>query len=331
MEHCQELQNEGSPLWEHLIWLIWKKDLEPLDPIPIRNIVIAKERARVLKQNIAPHNRLFDLGDQEIFAQKNLLVNQSKSRMGQQDCKDFFICLAENRNHWSDVFNLFKVNLKSFTKCSSCQNVSVQTNNTADNIFFHFECPEENTLMSSFIESKMNGSVLVQGWKDEDGCGKITDGGNSTKINKMNETNFLIFVIKRLISVEGQLQIVHTKVPVGGNILITDMSGQAQQFSPIAVIHHTGEVIENTTRGHYLADVLQGQDNKWFRTSDDEPPVEINSCDLTDRGYIFLYKKTTPEVRAIILYFQINNCKYFRKANQAEKSSKNRLLMYQTN
>ena len=129
-------------------------------------------------------------------------------------------------------------------------------------------------------------------------------------------------MLRRLISVEGQLQIVRTKVPVGRHILITDMSGQAQQFSPIAVIHHTGEVIENTTRGHYLAGVLQGQDNKWFRTSDDELPVEIKSSDLTERGYILLYKKTTPEVRVFIYYFQINNCLYFRKDNQAEMSTR---------
>ena len=49
---------------------------------------------------------------------------------------------------------------------------------------------------------------------------------------------------------------------------------------------------QNTTRGHYQADVLQKTTNKWFRTSDDQAPVEIGRKDLTERGYVFMYKKT---------------------------------------
>ena len=91
--------------------------------------------------------------------------------------------------------------------------------------------------------------------------------------------------------VDGQLQIVRTKVPVGGNISIQDMSGQAIEFSPIAIIHHTGEVLYNTTVGHYLTDVHEKLTNKWFRTSDDQPPIEIKETELTEMGYIFLYQR----------------------------------------
>ena len=105
------------------------------------------------------------------------------------------------------------------------------------------------------------------------------------------KAKFIIIVLTRLIRVDGQFQIVKTKVPVGGNILLQDFSGRPGVFSPIAVTHHTGEVMQNTTRGHYQADVLHKSSNSWFRTSDDEPPVEITEADLTDRGYMFLYKK----------------------------------------
>ena len=62
-------------------------------------------------------------------------------------------------------------------------------------------------------------------------------------------------------------------------------------FSPIAIIHHTGQVTGNTTSGHYQADVLDFTSNKWIRTSDDNLPVVISETNLTDQGYIFLYKK----------------------------------------
>ena len=115
MDYQRDLAQNGTPLWEHLIWLQRKSNLEPLDPIPLRNIIMAKEKDRILKDNIAPINRLFDLGQHEIFHDENLLIDPNTQRMGQQDCKDFFICLAENREHWVDVYNLFKVNVTSFT------------------------------------------------------------------------------------------------------------------------------------------------------------------------------------------------------------------------
>ena len=191
MDHNSNLPHNGSPLWEHLIWLIKKGDSEPLDPIPLRNIILEKEK--IIKHRIAPINRLFDLGQQEIFQESNLLVNQGMHRMGQQDCKDFFLCLAENKTQWTDVYNLFKVTSVSSTTCSSCLNKS-QSKSTVEDVFSIHECPEENFPMSSFIERKLNCFEIVKGWKDEDGCKEITDGKYSTRIEDVRKRKFLIFL-----------------------------------------------------------------------------------------------------------------------------------------
>ena len=71
-----------------------------------------------------------------------------------------------------------------------------------------------------------------------------------------------------------------------------DAFGQVQEFQPISIIHHRGEIIQDTTVGHYQADVYDKSTNKWFRTSDDAPPIEIQETELTNLGYIFLYKRT---------------------------------------
>ena len=97
MESQSNLSNYGSPLWEHLIWCLKMQHTKPLDPIPIRNLMIDKEKQRIIKENISPQNRLFDLGNHEIFLQRNLIVDTTSQRLGQQDSKDFFVCLAENR------------------------------------------------------------------------------------------------------------------------------------------------------------------------------------------------------------------------------------------
>ena len=108
----------------------------------------------------------------------------------------------------------------------------------------------------------------------------------------MNQTENLILILSRLVrSVDGNLEILKKRVPLGNNILLNDSQGNSGLFKPIAVIHHSGDVIENTTRGHYRADVLDKSSGHWFRTSDDEPPIRISKEAVTEQGYIFLYKK----------------------------------------
>ena len=53
---------------------------------------------------------------------------------------------------------------------------------------------------------------------------------------------------------------------------------------------HIGDVQGNETSGHYKADV-RNLDGNWYRTSDDMMPQKIIENDVSDQGYIFLYKK----------------------------------------
>ena len=292
IDHRDSYEESGSPLWNELILLIKQGNSSSLDPLPIRDILINKEKERILEGNIAPANRLFDLGSVEVFQDSNILVDPSGiRRIGQQDCKDFFICLSENRQHWYDVFSLFMVESVSFTTCSHCSNISSQDNSMSGSTFFLLECPIENACMSSFIERKLNSFESVANWRDEDGCNRKTIGQNSTRLKDISKTQHLIFIISRLIKVDGNLEIITRKVPLGKDILLNDVQGNSGLFTPIAVISHVGEVINNTTRGHYKADILDKLSDQWFRTSDDEAPEKIAREEITDKGYIFLYKK----------------------------------------
>ena len=44
-----------------------------------------------------------------------------------------------------------------------------------------------------------------------------------------------------------------------------------------------------------LADVKNKDTQKWFRTSDSDPPKDLTQSGLTKNGYIFLYKKETNQ------------------------------------
>ena len=242
---------------------------------------------------MAPNQMLFDLGNLPIMYTEDgddIRVN----RIGQQDCKDFFYCLDENRESWYDVFNLFKVKTLTMTECASCNHVSRQEVSGPASSIIELECPIVPVSMKHYVENKINGYEEYTGWRDEDGCGKVTVGKSSTRIASIEDTEYVVFVLKRLTVVQNNMEIIKTKISVDVNdrINLIDVNGRTAQFDPISIIHHIGHVIGNTTQGHYLADVKNKYTNSWFRTSDNAPPVDITHSGLTKMGYIFLYKKS---------------------------------------
>ena len=153
LDHIDKFEENGSPLWKELIYLKKEGKSTSLNPLKVRDIIIEAEKDRIRRDNIIPINRLFDLGNMEIFENRGLLLEHSRdNRIGQQDCKDFFICLSQNREQWNDVFNLFMVESESYTICQNCSHVSRQENSNTNSSFLLFECPDKNVTMSSFLE-----------------------------------------------------------------------------------------------------------------------------------------------------------------------------------
>ena len=77
---------------------------------------------------MAPNHMLFDLGNLQIMCtvdDDNIRVN----RIGQQDCKDFFYCLDENRDSLT------------MTRCTYCNNVSQQDVSGTGFTIIELDCP----------------------------------------------------------------------------------------------------------------------------------------------------------------------------------------------
>lgn len=218
-------------------------------------------------------------------------------RIGQQDCKDFFFCLDENRESWTDVFNLFKIKTLSETECSSCGHSSRQKVSGNERTFITLTCPNEEVDMKDYLEDQMNSFNVVEDWRDEDGCGNQAEGRLRTRISNIEDTNYVIFVLERLTRIDERLRIMRTKVNVNQNELVhlMDIEGKFGIFEPIAIIHHSGYVVGQTTQGHYRADVKNNTTRDWFRTSDNDPPENLSAKGLTEMGYIFLYRRVAVE------------------------------------
>ena len=287
MDHLDSIPERGSVLWDHLVLMQGKDPSSVLDPSDLKYVLINTERNRISRDNVHPLNRLFDLGNIPILYDEPYSVNS----IGQQDCKDFFYAINENRETWPDVFNLFKVNTISSTQCVSCKNISSQEVGDEASTFIMFECPNSQESMKHFIENKLNKTEKRPLWRCEEGCGHVTIGLHSRKIENISETNFLIFILQRLIRIDGQLDIISTETIINQSdkIQLFDVAGRSAYFTPISIIHHSGNVSGESTQGHYRADVYNKNTQSWFRTSDNEPPVALTASGLTKQGYIFLY------------------------------------------
>ena len=73
------------------------------------------------------------------------LTNQSmqhKQSIGQQDARDFFVCIRENKEHWMDLLEKLSVRIETYTECKMCKNRSKQIE-SSQHIFLEFECLAE--------------------------------------------------------------------------------------------------------------------------------------------------------------------------------------------
>ena len=157
-------------------------------------------------------------------------------------------------------------------------------------MFLEFECPADGTNMNVFIERKLNQPMIVTDWRDEDGCNARGIGLLNNKIKSNEQTEFIIIIIQRLVNFGNGTQILRNRVALGGEANILDSQNQRAIYKPVAVLFHIGDVDGQETYGHYKTDVLDLH-GSWFRTSDDDIPRKISERNVSDQGYIYLYKK----------------------------------------
>ena len=280
LDHQEGLTENGSTLWSTLIYLKNQDKSKALSPLSVKNLLISKENERIRG----------DIGKQQMVLQpvRHRAPNQML-QIGQQDAKDFLICLIQNQIYWPDVFNTFKVRMRSFSECKRCGNRSTQ-DNFNEFMFLEFDCPDSGSKMSDNMNKRLKQPEIIPDWRDEGGCGQKSEAQVYRKIDNIDETEFIIIVVRRLVNYGNGPIILRNRVLVDEEVQLTDFENRSSKFRPLAVIFHIGDVQGDETSGHYKADV-RNLDGNWYRTSDDMMPQKIKENDVSDQGYIFLYKK----------------------------------------
>ena len=281
----------ASLLMRHFLKFQGQDFSQSQNPLPIRELLLRAEISRICNGDVLPQNRLFQYAG-TTTKNFNQLKNYSENqRIGQQDCKDFFLCIAENKQNWMDVYEMFKFETHHFSRCTNCGQ-EYQSNQPTTQSFLILDPPKTYVTMTQLLEANFQSPELVSDWRDELGCGQITDCMRKSKIDTLSDVQFLTIVVNRLVlNDDGQLTINQNGVEVTSEIALESSDGTIMIFKPIALIHHSGQVIDNDTRGHYMADILDAKTNIWIQTSDDDTPRTLSNP--SENGYIFLYKKSS--------------------------------------
>ena len=289
LDHSDDLSSDGSVLWNTLLSFKLQDVDQIINPLAVRDIMIEKELERIISEKTRPENRLFHFAGSTTNSQRALKQLSDASRLGQQDCKDFFIGIQQNKQHWMDVYEVFQFSAKRKTRCGVC-GIDQQAETSEKHSFLMLEPPLQDITLGSYLDQHLNQSHEVQGWRHQDGCGNITTGSHSLRIADIRSVQFLTIIVNRLeLNAYGLLTINDQKIDVESEVMIKGHDDTEEIFQPISIIHHIGHVSGKDTRGHYMADVLDIKTSKWFRTSDDELPKVITT--VTSNGYIFLLKR----------------------------------------
>ena len=131
LDFMQDCSLDGSQIWEMLVNLKNQTKETPLNPLTIKEILLEKEKDKVL--NAGGQRSQIYLTNQSM---------QHKQSIGQQDARDFFVCIRENKEHWMDLFEKLSVRIKTYTECKMCKNRSKQIE-SSQHIFLEFECLAE--------------------------------------------------------------------------------------------------------------------------------------------------------------------------------------------
>ena len=311
MDHTASLRNSGCYLYELLLHY-QKNDVQ--DVTAIKDELFRMEKTRILRDQVIQNYRLFHFAKTSATSHFQLEAEAQLFEATQQDAKEVFITIEENKEDLQELFSLFKYTPDVFTKCRECGYVSRSTNPQDRKCITFLDPPEDPQMtmadyvahslskpivrcvfvfLTSICPSKFIYPFKRFGWICEDNKRHNKLGGdNYQQLRDISEVRFLVFVIERLKHNQyGKLDINYFDIEVGGNVEVTDSMGGSGVLEPIAVIHWDGIVLPSgvETEGHYMADLLDPLTRRWYYTSDFQRPQPVDKP--SSRGSIFIYKK----------------------------------------
>ena len=193
IEHADSLVQFESELGEELKRLLKASNTNiSLDPITVKNIIVAAEDTRIalrlseLEASIENEAEL----EHQIEVVRSLRYNLLE---GQQCIRDLFLCLQENIVNWPDVCSHFYFTITYSTICCGCDR---QIQSETDQMYVEVDVPPDNSSLSEFLEDYFCTSTLSARFCD-DGCKTLSQAEKRSAIKLVKETEFILVILTR--------------------------------------------------------------------------------------------------------------------------------------
>ena len=74
--------------------------------------------------------------------------------------------------------------------------------------------------------------------------------------------------------------------------ILRDEAGFQTWYEAVSVIEYKGRLSSTgESQGHYICDVKDKNSNLWYRTNDNCDPINLRISDVSQNGYVVLYKR----------------------------------------
>ena len=177
-----------------------------LDPTNVKNILVTTEDTRIAL-------RLSELSDDD--DQEPILKSRLNLLRGQQCARDFFVCLKQNEENWSDVCSLLNFELTSSTTCGYCKNISQSSD---DFLFQEVPAPLDGSDLVLLLRN-----VFCDGTQVEYHCAQCHQHSmsiNRVNITDMSQTQFITLLVKRVFEEDNSYEFIHDKFNAQGIVVL---------------------------------------------------------------------------------------------------------------
>ena len=74
--------------------------------------------------------------------------------------------------------------------------------------------------------------------------------------------------------------------------IFRDSFDQVHTYEPIACIEYRGSLKKTgKSTGHYICDVKNMPEGQWYRTNDNEEPIQILDHEVSNLSYVTLFRR----------------------------------------
>ena len=76
------------------------------------------------------------------------------------------------------------------------------------------------------------------------------------------------------------------------HMFFRDKADHVTKYEPVSIIEYRGRLnVAGESGGHYICDLKDKKSGMWYRTNDNNDPIQIDDINISKSAYVVLYRK----------------------------------------